>query len=128
MPPTDESVAALYADALAGDATAVAAARGIAEPLGRIIGSLVNTLNPQRVLLGGSLSPLLDVARPEIEASVEHYALEAPGVSVELIQPRFGTDAPLVGASEIAFADLLADPVAALAPRSCPTQWSRTSP
>lgn len=113
LPPTDEAVAGLFAEARDGDATALAAIRTMAEPLGRAIASLVNTLNPHRVLLGGTLSAVLDLAREDIEASLAHYALEAPGRSVELIQPSFGDDSPLLGAAELAFAELLDDPVTA---------------
>lgn len=113
LPPTDEVVAEVFAEARAGDATALAAVRGVAEPLGRAIGILVNTLNPQGVVLGGSLSQVLDLARDEIQASLEHHALDGPVGSVELIQPAFGADSPLLGAAEIAFAALLADPLAA---------------
>jgi predicted NBD/HSP70 family sugar kinase len=114
LPPTDEAVAALFADARAGDPAALAAVRGVAQPLGRAIASLVNTLNPERVLLGGSLSELLDIARPEIEASLERFALEAPASTVQLMQPTFGADSALLGAAEIAFTSLLADPLGAL--------------
>ncbi|SHG84408.1 Sugar kinase of the NBD/HSP70 family, may contain an N-terminal HTH domain [Jatrophihabitans endophyticus] len=113
LPPTDEAVSRFFTDARSGDASAVGAVRDVAEPLGRTIGTLVNTLNPQRVLLGGTLSHMLDLARPEIEAAVSHYAVETPGRSVELIQPAFGTDSPLLGAAELAFADLLSDPLIA---------------
>lgn len=113
LPPTDEAVEELFADARSGDPVALTAVRRVAEPLGRAIASLVNTLNPQRVLLGGSLSEVLDIARPEIEASLERYALETPARSVQLMQPAFGGDSALLGAAEIAFASLLADPLAA---------------
>ncbi|MDQ2797775.1 MAG: ROK family transcriptional regulator [Actinomycetota bacterium] len=113
LPPTDEVVAEVFAAARGGDSTALAAVRGIADPLGRAIGNLVNTLNPQRVLMGGTLSLVLDLARPEIQASLEHNALDAPAQSVELIQPAFGADSPLIGAAEIAFATLLNDPLGA---------------
>jgi predicted NBD/HSP70 family sugar kinase len=111
LPPTDEAIDKLFADARGGDERSMDAMHAVAEPLGRTIATLVNTLNPQRVLLGGTLSQLLDIARPEIEASLAHYALESQGRSVELIQPGFGTDSPLLGAAEIAFAELLSDPL-----------------
>jgi predicted NBD/HSP70 family sugar kinase len=72
----------------------------------------VNTFNPQRVLLGGYLSELLDIARPEIERALREYALEAPGRHVQLDHPTFGEDSALLGAAELAFAGLLADPLA----------------
>jgi predicted NBD/HSP70 family sugar kinase len=70
----------------------------------------VNTLNPQRVILGGSLAGVLQIARPEIEHALEQYAFD-PGHPVELVLPRFGDDSALLGAAELAFADLLDDPV-----------------
>jgi predicted NBD/HSP70 family sugar kinase len=115
LPPGDEAVEALFADARAGDEAAMRAVRLVAEPLGRAIANLVNTLNPERVILGGSLSGLLELARPEVEASLEHYALEAPSRTLQLVQPGLGDDSALLGAAEVGFAELLADPLAAAA-------------
>jgi predicted NBD/HSP70 family sugar kinase len=111
QPPTDEATAAVFADARHHDVTALSAVRGVAESLGRTIASLVNTLNPQRVMLGGYLSELLDIARPEVEYALKEYALEAPGRNVQLGHPTFGADSALLGAAELAFAGLLADPL-----------------
>jgi hypothetical protein len=58
---------------------------------------------------------LLELARPEIERSLARYAFEAPSRSVQLLQPRFGADSALFGAAEVAFSDLLADPLAGAA-------------
>ena len=115
QPPTDEATAAVFADARFGDARALAAVREVAESLGRAIASLVNTLNPDQIVLGGYLSELLDLARPEIEAALVRYTMAAPGRRVRLVQPAFGGDAALFGAAEVAFAALLADPLGAAA-------------
>jgi predicted NBD/HSP70 family sugar kinase len=115
VPPTDEATAAVFADARAGDPVALAAARGVAEPLGRAIASLVNVLNPHRVLLGGFLSEVLDIARPELQQALDRFALHAHVHTVQLTQPRFGSDSALLGAAEVAFTSLLADPVTAAA-------------
>lgn len=115
VPPTDEATAAVFADARAGDPVALAAARGVAEPLGRAIASLVNVLNPHRVLLGGFLSEVLDIARPELQRALDRFALHAHVHTVQLAQPRFGRDSALLGAAEVAFTSLLADPVTASA-------------
>jgi predicted NBD/HSP70 family sugar kinase len=114
-PPSDEAVEALFVDARAGDETALRAVRQVAEPLGRAMANLVNTLNPERVILGGSLSGLLELARPEIEASFAHYAHESQSRTTQLRQPELGADSALLGAAEVAFAELLADPLAAAA-------------
>ncbi len=111
QPPTNAATAAVFADARNGDEVALRAVREVAESLGRAIASLVNTLNPQRVVLGGYLSELLDIARPEVELALGEYTLEAPGRDVHLVQSSFGADSALLGAAELAFAALLADPL-----------------
>ena len=108
-PPDRAGTRAVFADARAGDPTALAAVLTVAGWLGQALGNLVNTLNPQRVILGGSLSGVLELARPEIEQALEHYAFD-PGHPVELLLPRFGVDSALVGAAELAFVELLEDP------------------
>ncbi len=107
--PTEEHVAAVFADAHAGDERALGAVRGVADWIGLALGDLVNMLNPQRVILGGSLASVLEIARPEVEKALEHYAFD-PRHPVELVVPRFGNDSALLGAAELAFASLLEDP------------------
>ena len=109
-PRTDAKVAALFEDARNGDERALGAITAIAEPLGRAIANLLNTLNPERVVLGGSLGDVLELARPEVEAAVERYAFGLSQPCVELVLPAFGTDSALLGAGEVAFTALLADP------------------
>jgi predicted NBD/HSP70 family sugar kinase len=111
--PTAEAVAAVFDAAEAGKKSALRSVNNVAEALGRALAALVNALNPQRVLLGGSLSQLLEVAQPQIEASLARYALEAQGRTVQLMQPALGADSALLGAAEIAFGPLLADPLRA---------------
>jgi predicted NBD/HSP70 family sugar kinase len=115
--PTEENVAGVFDDARAGDEPALGAVRTAAEWLGQALGNLVNTLNPQRVILGGSLSGVLELARPEIERALQKYAFD-PGHPVELAAPLFGVDSALLGAAELAFADLLEDPFSAQVARS----------
>ncbi|MEP7090941.1 MAG: ROK family transcriptional regulator [Nocardioidaceae bacterium] len=109
VPPTEANVARLFRDARSGDAAALGSIRTAAGWLGQALGNLANTLNPQRVILGGSLSGILELARPEIERALEHYAFD-PGHPVELMLPRFGVDSALLGAAELALAVLLDDP------------------
>jgi predicted NBD/HSP70 family sugar kinase len=112
QPPTEESVAAVFAAAREGEGAALAAVQQVAESLGRGLASMVNTLNPQRVILGGSLSDILDIAGVQLGHALERYTLDAPGQSAQLSQPAFGADSALLGAAELAFQALLADPVA----------------
>jgi predicted NBD/HSP70 family sugar kinase len=110
LPRTDAKVAALFADAHEGDTAAMGAIQVGAETLGRTIASLLNTLNPERVILGGTLGGILDLARGAVEEAVARYTFGDAGPGVVLTTPAFGPDSALVGAGEVAFTDLLADP------------------
>jgi predicted NBD/HSP70 family sugar kinase len=110
LPRTDAKVAALFKDAREGEAGALRAIEAAAEPLGRAIANLLNMLNPERVLLGGSMGEVLELARPEVEAAVARYTFGEVSPADLLALPAFGTDSALLGAGEVAFTDLLADP------------------
>lgn len=109
LPRTDAKVAELFKDARAGEPGAVRAIALVAEPLGRAIANLMNTLNPERVVLGGSMGEVFDLARADVEAAVARYAFVSDA-GVDLVLPAFGTDSALLGAGEVAFPALLADP------------------
>jgi predicted NBD/HSP70 family sugar kinase len=108
--PTEENMAAVFADARAGDARAGAAVLTVAGLLGQALGTLVNILDPQQVILGGSLSAVLDLARPEMERQLHRHAFD-PTRLLMLTASALGGDASLLGAAELAFTDLLDDPV-----------------
>jgi predicted NBD/HSP70 family sugar kinase len=101
----------VFAAARDGEEQALEAVRSVAASLGRAIAGLVNTLNPERVVLGGSFADVLDMAREEVQAALENYVLDAPGETVLLCRPGLGPDSALLGAAEVAFAQLLADPL-----------------
>jgi predicted NBD/HSP70 family sugar kinase len=112
-PPTAENVAALFADAHRGDEQAAVAVRTVARSLGHAIASLVNVLNPERVILGGSLAGVFDFAMNEVNSAVSDYAMTAGHATVQLCTPGLGSDSSLLGAAELVFTELLADPLAA---------------
>ncbi|MEP6843645.1 MAG: ROK family protein [Pseudolysinimonas sp.] len=70
----------------------------------------INTLNPQRVLLGGFLSALYGVAPELLDELVARQSLRASGEAVELTRAELGADILTVGAAELAFTGLFADP------------------
>lgn len=70
----------------------------------------INTLNPQRVLLGGFLSALYAVAPERLDELVAQQSLRASGEAVELTRAELGADILTVGAAELAFTGLFADP------------------
>ena len=104
------AVEALLADASAGDATALAALAEVGRWLGIGLGGLVNTLNPARVVLGGYLARILPFIAATVEESLDRRALAAPRALVEIVPATLGIDAPVLGAAELAFEPILADP------------------
>lgn len=114
--PTDARIAAVFTDARSGDEQAAAAVRSVADSLGRTVAGLVNILNPHRVVLGGSLAGVLEFAREDVEQALGRYAMAASGQAVELCTADLGSDGSLLGAAELAFTELLADPLSRRAP------------
>lgn len=109
-PATAESVAKVFADADGGDAKAANAVRTVAEALGRTVANLVNILDPEKVLLGGSLAGILAFAGEDVERSLRANVLVGTPLP-ELLAAGLGDDSALLGAAELAFADLLSDPL-----------------
>jgi predicted NBD/HSP70 family sugar kinase len=88
--------------------------RATGTALGQGLASIVNTFNPQLVVLGGYLSSLYSLVGAEVNAGLAERALPAPLESVTLSVPGLGSDSSLLGAAEIALEPLFVDPVAAL--------------
>jgi predicted NBD/HSP70 family sugar kinase len=112
--PATMSVAEIVARALAGDKDAAKGLRAIGVWLGLGVANLVNILNPDVVVFGGTLREILPVTREAVEAALSG-ALTAPGEHVVLALPALGDDSTLLGAAESAFAPLLEDPLGVIA-------------
>jgi predicted NBD/HSP70 family sugar kinase len=98
-------------DAYQGDLSALAE---IADHVGRGLATVVNLLNPQVVVLGGFLASLHALVGADIVKAMHDTAMQAPGRMVRLCAPGLGGDSVLLGAAELAFEPLLADPVGVL--------------
>lgn len=104
----------VLAAAAAGAEVALAAVRSVADSLGRAVANMVNLLNPRLVVMGGSLQQVLALAQGQVEAALDQHAMAAARAMVELRPATLGEDGPLLGAAELAFAPLLADPLGAV--------------
>ncbi|MBO9579059.1 MAG: hypothetical protein J7480_09880, partial [Microbacteriaceae bacterium] len=83
--------------------------------LGTALANAVNVLNPSALVLGGFLASLL-VADPDgLAEAVAHAALESSWEGTRLVPAALGSARLLIGAAEIAFAPLIADPGAVVA-------------
>jgi predicted NBD/HSP70 family sugar kinase/biotin operon repressor len=93
-----------------GDTAAVLARQ--AGYLGIALGNAINTLNPRLIVLGGFLQHLPDVAGELLAASIARHSMRAPRAMVRVVPARLGAEVLMIGAAELAFAPLLADPAA----------------
>lgn len=108
---------ALLAEAEAGDPTALDAFADTARWLGIGLAGIINVINPSLVLLGGRLTASYPFVRSTLEAELDRRVLRASRRLVRVVPTSLGDDAPLLGAAELAFGPLLADPAAWLRPR-----------
>lgn len=110
-PPGRDSLSWLEQAMIDDDGFAGDGIREVAEPLGRTIANLVNLLNPQRVVLGGMLAPILQLVRKDIELALHRHAFDDSREVAELSIAGLGQDSSLIGAAELAFQRLLGNPL-----------------
>jgi predicted NBD/HSP70 family sugar kinase len=108
-----DAVLAVMDAAVRGDRTADAAIRHVADWLGFGVANLVNIFNPDTVVFGGTLRELYLAGAAQVHSRLNTMALPAFREHVRLRTPVLGDDAPLIGAAELAFERLLADPLVA---------------
>jgi predicted NBD/HSP70 family sugar kinase len=113
-----DAVSALIEDARRGDETALAGLEHVASWLGIGLAALVNIFNPRLVVLGGIFERIHPIVGPSIEEAMRRRALGPSTELVHVVPGGLGVDAPLLGAAELAFEALLADPAARLGPRA----------
>ena len=89
--------------------------RALGRSLGLGLGGLVNVFNPEMVILGGVLRWVFPLVRDDVLSALNDWALEAPAAQAQIVLPALGGDSSIIGAAELAFTDLLHDPVAVLA-------------
>jgi predicted NBD/HSP70 family sugar kinase len=103
---------AVLREAEAGSEAALRAIDHVGRWLGIGLGGIVNILNPRLIILGGPHARLHPLVRARLEVELNRHALPASRALVDVVPAALGVNAPLVGASELAFEPLLADPAA----------------
>ena len=73
--------------------------------------NLVNIFNPETVVFGGTLRDVYLASAAQVRSRINRNGLPACREHVRLRTPELGDDAPLLGAAELAFQRLLADPL-----------------
>lgn len=105
-----DAIEALMAQAQAGVPAILSALAETGRWLGIGLAGIINILNPTLVLLGGLLAPAYPFLRSSLEAELDRRVLRATRRLVRVTPTSLGSDAPLLGAAELAFEPLLADP------------------
>ena len=80
--------------------------------LGVALRNAINTLNPETILLGGFLGALYAVAPAHLNSLVAHQPLRASREGVAIGRAALGSNLLMIGAAELAFSAVLADPAA----------------
>jgi predicted NBD/HSP70 family sugar kinase len=94
-----------------------AALEHLATWLGVGIAGLVNIFNPTLVVLGGVFGRIHPLVGTTVRAAMEARALAPSAELVRIIPGELREDAPILGAAELAFEELLVDPASRLGPR-----------
>lgn len=108
-----QGVLAVVDAATWGDARAQAALRQVGDWLAFGVANLVNVLNADTVVFGGTLREVYQACAAQIRGGVDRRVLPAVRDHLRLRTPALGDDAPLMGAAELAFQGVLADPLRA---------------
>ncbi|GGL26496.1 ROK family transcriptional regulator [Planomonospora parontospora] len=110
-----EAVRAVVSAADRGDIVAQAALSRVGDWLGLGVANLVNVFNPEMVVFGGMLREVYLGSAAQVRSRLNLDALPPSREQLRLRTTALGDDATLVGAAELAFAQVLADPLEVLA-------------
>ncbi|WP_225728545.1 MULTISPECIES: ROK family transcriptional regulator [unclassified Nocardia] len=109
------AVEAIVQAAAYGDVTARDALHQVGDWLGRGVANLVNIFNPSMVVFGGVLRQIYLASAAQVRSRVALDGLQAVRERVRLRTSALVGDATLIGAAELAFAEVLSDPLQTLA-------------
>ncbi|MEU9830791.1 ROK family transcriptional regulator [Streptosporangium sp. NPDC048047] len=110
-----DAVRAVVDAADRGDVVAQAALSRVGDWLGLGVANLVNIFNPEMVIFGGMLREVYLGSAAQVRSRLAVDALAASREGLRLRTAALGDDATLMGAAELAFAQVLADPLEVLA-------------
>ena len=106
-----DGIAEVIDAAADGNAGALTAMRQACRWLSAGMAGLSHVLNPELIVIGGSLVPLVEASQADLQGSLDQLMGTGPGESAEIRCSGLGGDAPLLGAAEIALTDLLSAPI-----------------
>ena len=69
------------------------------EYLGLGLASVVNLLNPERIIIGGGVADAGDIFLNPVRETIKNRAMEISGAAVEIVPAQLGNKAGVIGAS-----------------------------
>ena len=106
-----DATAMVVRAAAEGNERAMLAIGQVSDWLAVGLAGLANILNPQLIVIGGSISTLVQARLGQIQGALDELMSAAPGESAQIRVSPLGRDAVLLGAAEIGFSDLIESPV-----------------
>ena len=79
--------------------------------LGQGFVGLINTFNPEKIILGGTISILGEYLLPAIKEYIDQHSLNKIGGQVQVLLSSFNADASLIGGIAIVVDDILSNPM-----------------
>ncbi|MEV4836252.1 ROK family transcriptional regulator [Nonomuraea sp. NPDC049486] len=110
-----EAVRAVVDAADRGDIVAQEALKRVGDWLGLGVANLINIFNPEMVIFGGMLREIYLGSAARVRSQLTLHAMTPQRERLRLRTSALADDATLVGAAELAFAHVLADPLEVLA-------------
>ena len=101
----------MVAAAAQGEPAAQEALRHIGDWLGIGVANVINLFNPGVVIFGGTLSEVFPVCASHVRSRIAANVLPISRDKARLRVSALGYDATLIGAAELGFAPLFADPL-----------------
>jgi predicted NBD/HSP70 family sugar kinase len=102
----------VLAAAAAGEPRARDALAEHARWTGAGLSAIATIFNPSMIVLGGVLAQVWDAGEEAITSVLQAGNLLARSESMSVVPAGLGADSSLIGAAEVAFAPVLADPLA----------------
>ena len=93
-----------------GDKEALEALAETGAALGLGFASLIDTFNPEKIILGGSLSAVGKYLLPAIKDTATKHSILDSNPKIDILLSNFETDAVLIGAISIVVDDILSNP------------------
>ncbi|MBI5298307.1 MAG: ROK family transcriptional regulator [Chloroflexi bacterium] len=94
----------------AGDVEALGSFSEAGSALGQGLSTIINFLNPEKIILGGPLTIAAPHMLPSISSAVTRHCLPEIGKKVSVELSQFGPDASLIGAVALVVDDIMSHP------------------